>query len=290
MSTKPGRVGPFFLLTFAITWGLQVPGVLAQRGLLPGDPRWYLPFAGLGVFGPAVAAVVLARREGMRPGVKALLAPLLRWRVHPGWYALALLPALVLAALLALLNVAGRQGPIAYLPTAGGLLFGLVVSVVEEIGWRGYALPRLERRFGGFAASGLLGVVWYAWHLPMFAAAGVPLNLALVMLLYFTGASLVLTRLVNGSGGSLLVAVVGHLAAHLNNSHRALPVEVLPLVVHAVIYAALGLLLMRASLPPGRRLRFPVTAASAYPTRPSRPGRPWQPVSAPSVRPPVPSA
>jgi hypothetical protein len=169
MSSKPGRVGPFFLLTFAITWGLQVPGVLAQRGLLPGDPRWYLPFAGLGLLGPAVAAVVLAQREGGRAGVKALLAP--------------------------------------------------------------------------------------------FAAAGVPLSLALVMLLYFTGASLLLTWMVNGTRGSLLIAVVGHLAAHLNNSHRALPLEVLPLVGHAVIYAALGLLVMRVARPP--------TAASVYPTRPS---------------------
>jgi membrane protease YdiL (CAAX protease family) len=254
VSTKPARVGPFFLLTFVITWGLQMPGVLAQRGFLPGDPRWYLPFAGLGMLGPAVAAIGLARREGGRAGVKALLAPLLRWRVHPGWYAMALLPALVLALLLCLLNLAGRQGPIAYLPTVGGVVFGLVASLVEEIGWRGYALPRLERRWGGFAASALLGAVWYAWHLPMFAGAGVPLNLALVMLLYFTGASLLLTWMVKGSGGSLLVAVVGHLAAHLNNSHRALPLEVLPLVAHAVIYAALGLFVMRRALPPARRV------------------------------------
>lgn len=261
MSSKPGRVGPFFLLTFAITWGLQVPGVLAQRGLLPGDPRFYLPFAGLGLLGPAVAAVVLAQREGGRAGVKALLAPLLRWRVHPGWYAVALLPAFLLAGLLYLLNLAGRQGPIAYVPTVGGVVFGLFVSVVEEIGWRGYALPRLQRRWGGFAASGLLGLVWYVWHLPMFAGAGVPLNLALVMLLYFTGASLLLTWMVNGTRGSLLIAVVGHLAAHLNNSHRALPLEVLPLVAHAVIYAALGLLVMRVARRP--------TATSAYPTRPS---------------------
>jgi len=254
MTSKPVRVGPFFLLTFAITWGLQVPGVLAGWGVLPGDPRSYLPFAGLGLLGPGAAALVFAHREGGRAGVKALLAPLLRWRVGLGWYALAVLPAVALGALLYLLNLAGRHGPIAYLPTMGGVVFGVFVSVVEEVGWRGYALPRLQQRWGGFAASGLLGVVWYLWHLPMFAAVGVPLNLALVMLLYFTGASLLLTRIVNGSGGSLVVAVVGHLAAHLNNSHRALPLEVLPLVVHAVIYAALGLALMRAALPPGPKL------------------------------------
>ena len=246
---------PFFLLTFAVTWGLQLPGVLAQRGVLPGDVSWYLPFAGLGLLGPTVAAAVLAYRAGGKAGVKALLEPLTRWRFHPRYYAVALLPALVLAELLYLLNQAGRQGPIAYLPAGGGVVFGVLASLFEEVGWRGYALPRLERRFGGFAASGLVGVVWYVWHLPMFAAVGVPLNLALVMLLYFVGASLLLTWLVKESGGSLLVAVIGHFAAHLNNSHRALPNEVLPLVVHAIVYAALGLFVMRAALPRGRNLR-----------------------------------
>ena len=255
MTPQRERVLPFFLLTFGITWGLQLPGVFAQRGALPGDPQWYLPLAGLGLLGPMLAATFLAYGEAGKPGVKVLLEPLTRWRVHPRCYAVALLPALVLAELLYLLNQAGRHGPIAYVPSAGGLLFGLVVSVLEEIGWRGYALPRLERRWGGFAASGLLGVVWYVWHLPMFAAVGVPLSLALVMLLYFTGASLLLTWLVKESGGSLFVAVLGHFAAHLNNSHRALPGEALPLVVHAIVYAALGLLVMRGALPRSRNRR-----------------------------------
>lgn len=248
MTSTPRRTLPFFLLTFAITWGLQVPGVLALSGRLPGDPKLYLPFAGLGLLGPALAATVLTHRESGWAGVRSLLEPLLRWRVHPGWYLAALFPALALTGFLYLLNGAGRVGPIAYVPPAGALVFGLVVSLVEEIGWRGFALPRLEKRWGGFAASGLIGVVWYVWHLPMFAAAGVPLRLAPVMLLYFVGASLLLTWLIERSGGSLLLAVVAHFAAHLNNSHHALPNEVLPLLVHAIVYAALGLAVMRGGM------------------------------------------
>jgi hypothetical protein len=76
----------------------------------------------------------------------------------------------------------------------------------------------------------------------------VPLNLVIVMLLYFTGASLLLTRIYNGTKGSLLLAALAHMGAHLNNSHRALPDEVVPLVAHAIIYAALGLLVMRGAL------------------------------------------
>jgi uncharacterized protein len=239
----------FFLLAFGITWGLQIPGVLAQRGYLPGAPSAYLPAAALGIFGPLVAATLLAHREGGRAGVRALYGRLLLWRVNPGLYVLALaVPVALLSAGLFVMNLAGRTGPIAYVPALGGLVFGLVISASEEVGWRGYALPKLEQRFGSFAASTLLGVIWCLWHVPMFVGAGVPMNLMLVMLLYFTGASLFMSFIVRATGGSLLLASVAHLAAHLNNSHRALPFEVLPLVVHAVVYGALGLALMRGSL------------------------------------------
>jgi uncharacterized protein len=244
----------FFLLTFAITWGLQVPGVLAQRGLLPGAPEAYLPFVGLGIFGPLVAATVLTRREGGGAAVRELFGGLLRWRVHVGWYLAALAPAALLAGVLALLSLAGRQGPMAYPPALGGLVFGIVISVVEEVGWRGYAQPRLEERFGIFAGAGLLGVIWYLWHLPMFVGQGVPMNLVLVHLLYFSGGSLFLAWIRKGTGGSLLLVSLGHLAAHLNNSHRALPGDVVPYLVQAILYALLGLVVLRgaAAIAPGR--------------------------------------
>jgi hypothetical protein len=79
----------------------------------------------------------------------------------------------------------------------------------------------------------------------MFAGQGVPPNLFLVMLLYFVGASLFMTWISEGTGGSLLLMVLAHVGAHLNNSHRALPAEVLPLVAHAIVYAGLGWLVMR---------------------------------------------
>jgi len=235
-------VGWFFLLAFALTWGLQFPGVLAQRGWLPGDPSSYLPLVGLGALGPLLAATWLSAREGGAAAVKRLYAPLLDFRVHWAWYVAALvLPGALLTGLLELLNLAGRHGRSLYFPAFGPLVFGVVMSLVEEVGWRGYALPRLQARWGAVAASGLIGVLWCLWHVPMFLGMNVPLNLVLVMLLYFVGASLYLTWIYNGTRGSLLLAVLGHLGAHLNNSHRALPAELTPLVAHAIVYGALGL-------------------------------------------------
>jgi membrane protease YdiL (CAAX protease family) len=234
------------LIAFAITWGLQMPGVLAQRGILPGDLRVYLPFVGLGAFGPLIAATLLSFREGGMTGVKRLYSPLLHWRVHGGWYLAALaLPGVLLTGLLWILNLAGRQGPIAYVPATSGVIFGLMMSLVEEVGWRGYALPRLTAHWGPFTAGALIGGLWYLWHIPMFLGLGVPLDLGPVMLLYFVGASLFLTWIYRGTQGSLLLSVLAHLGAHLDNSHRALPADVVPLIAHTIIYAALGLFVMR---------------------------------------------
>ena len=199
MIARPGRVAPFFWLTFAFTWGLQVPGVLAQRGLLPGNPNAYLPFAGLGIFGPCVAAIILSRRAGGAAAVKELIAPVLHGRGSLRWAVAAVLPAVLLTAALYALSFAGRRGPVTY-------------------------------------------------DIPMFIGQGISLSLLPVMLLFFTGGSLLFAAIYNGTRGSLLVVILAHWCAHLNNSHRALPSDVVPLLAHTIIYAALGLFVMRRAI------------------------------------------
>jgi membrane protease YdiL (CAAX protease family) len=201
---------------------------------------------GLGILGPAVAATILTARESGKAGLKALYGSLLRLRVSLRWYALALLPAGLLTVVLWLLSFAGREGPINYVPGAGALVGGLFISVAEEIGWRGYAQPRLAAKWGAFGAAGLVGLFWYLWHIPMFLGLGVPLDPVLVMLLYFVGGSLLFGFLQERSGQSLLIVVLAHFSAHLNNSNRALPGDLVPLIVQAITYAGLGLFVTRA--------------------------------------------
>ena len=233
---------PFFLVTFAFTWALQVPAVLAQGGLLPGDPEAYLPFAMLGIFGPTVAAVWLTRREGGRAAVRRLFASLARWRTRWTLYVAALLvPGALLSAGLWLMSFAGYEGRVLLAPDAERLLVIPVIAVAEEIGWRGYALPRLQARHGALAASAILGAVWTVWHVPMFLGVGIPLDTLPVMLLFFVGGSIFYTWLFNQSGGSVLLVVLAHAGAHLNNAHLPLPDDALPLLVATVVYAALGL-------------------------------------------------
>jgi len=239
----------FFAGAFLFTWLLQAPALLAKLGYIQADPVALLPLALLGVLGPAASATAVSAWEGGPAAVRRLFASMTAGRAPIWLYGVALLvPGVLLTAVLWLLRLAGREGPIAYVPDAAHFVVAFVVAFGEELGWRGFALPRLQARLAPFAASGLIGVLWTLWHIPMFVAVGIPLSLLLVMTLYFTGGSLFFTWLFNRSRGSVLLMICAHVGAHLNNSHAALPGDRLPLVVNAVVYALLGFVLMRQSL------------------------------------------
>ncbi len=239
----------FFVITFLWTWTLQLPAVFAQMERGRDSAGGYMALAGLGIFGPMVGALVMTRIEGEPSGVQSLLARLRPARVPLGLIALGvILPVALLSLGLVLMNWAGRSGPVTYFPTVPALVFGLVISTAEEFGWRGYAQSRLTRRFGAIGGSCVLGILWMLWHIPMFLGQGVPLSLMLVMTPFFLGACLVMTYAYRRSSGNLFLMVLIHLGAHLNNSHRALPDDQIPLVLHSIIYAALGLLVMKGGL------------------------------------------
>ncbi len=260
---RAASVRGFFVLAFAFTWALQIPGVLAREGLLPGNPDAYLPFVMLGIFGPMVAAVLQTARAEGRAGVRRLFGRLARWRIGPQWVAIALLlPGLLLAGGLVLMQLAGYEGSALLLPEGGRWVAIPIIAIAEEVGWRGYALPRLKARYGAFVGSVALGVLWALWHIPMFLGMDVPLTLMPVMLLFFVGGSLFYTWLVERTGGSLLIAVLAHVGAHLENAHLALPGDTLPLLVGTVVYAGLGVALVYLD-----RRTFPLT----FPPRPSGP-------------------
>jgi hypothetical protein len=130
-------LGWYLFLAFAITWGLQLLPVLAMRGVIPGAPERYMALVGLGGFGPALAAIVVARLDG---GVKALLRPLGIWRVDPRWYLAALALPGVLAHAGVHLNNPGHALPGRALPivlhTAGYLVLATALVALDRDAWR----------------------------------------------------------------------------------------------------------------------------------------------------------
>lgn len=134
----------------------------------------------LGVFAPAFVAVALTARHEGRSGVGALLGRLIQWRAGLGWYVFALtyMAAIKLTAAMIHRLATGEwprfgDEPL-YLMVAATIgstvLFG---QAGEEVGWRGYALPRLAARFGLAGASVMLGIIWASWHLPLFFIPGI---------------------------------------------------------------------------------------------------------------------
>lgn len=227
------KTARFFALTFLFTWGLQVPAVALGED-------WVL-LAALGIFGPLAAATVLTARDEGRIGVRTLYGRLIPRKGQWLSYVIAFaLPAALLVAMLYAMRLAGRAGDLLLNRGPATLAVGAVVSIAEEVGWRGYALPRLRARFGAVVGSVILGVVWLVWHVPMFVGQGVPLSLMFPMLWMFIGGSLFFTWLDARTSGSLFAAVLAHLGLHFNNSHAALPADVLPLLCHSIVFAALG--------------------------------------------------
>ncbi len=213
----------FFLVTFIFSWSIWIPQAVT------GSESAVLDIAGR--FGPLVAALLLTGLLDGRKGLAQLWNGMLIWRVHPGWYAFALLGT-VAVALGAIGIYVGLEGETPQFNDPAQLylvipvfLYVLFLSVAgEETGWRGYALPRLQARWGSLGASVVIGLVWGVWHLPLFFMAGnfhaqIPLGL---FVLQDVALSIVMTWLFNGTGGSLLLVHLFHAAS--NTTIGVLPV------------------------------------------------------------------
>ncbi len=211
----------YFLLAYLFSWSCWIPLAGAARRASDSTGGLYL----LGGLGPVAAALLTAACSGGRPALADLLRRLTRWRVRPVWYLLAggLIPALVLlAAGAAALAGGGRVVPPRGLETV--LVFGFLTAViaVEEVGWRGFALPRLQLRWGALASSLVLGGLWAGWHLPLFwveprrILAGSRLLSFGQLLAGLTGVTVLMTWVYNSTRGSVLLACLMH--ASMNTS------------------------------------------------------------------------
>src|SRR6266566_3026070 len=179
----------YFLLAYAMAWVLWLPFVLSRGGGVgvlplstPADASglaYLLVF--VGALGPALAAIIVSAASSGWPGVKSLLRRMVLVKVGIRWYLVALLLPLV-AYVLPLLLLGGSALVSILLSVQGAIILllylllsiaGMVIAAPlgEELGWRGFALPRLQEQYGPLRGSLLLGLLWGLWHLPLFLTA-----------------------------------------------------------------------------------------------------------------------
>jgi membrane protease YdiL (CAAX protease family) len=215
----------FFVFAYALMWTcfFTVAAVHIPAATLLGQSLLLL-----GTFAPGITAVALTAKEQGKTGVNALLSRVVQWKVAVRWYifavtyiaAIKLMVALTIRLAIGTWPRFGHDGPLLIIVA---ILFSTPFQAGEEIGWRGYALPRLTQRFGLSMASVVLGVIWACWHLPQFfiREADTFGQAFLPYVLQVTAFSVALAWLWARTGCSLLLPMLMHAA--VNNSKDIVP-------------------------------------------------------------------
>jgi len=218
------RVWLYFLVAYLITWGLSA--YVTYLDVVP-------PVRGIGSlllhYGPTLAAILLAVLIEGRAGLRNLFSGLGRWRVGIKWYLfIFLFPVFVRILAVGINNLMGgtwkgffkaQDVPagnplVLFVPVFLAVL--LQAGIAEEIGWRGYALPRLQTKYNALVSSLILGVVWTLWHyhpqnFPGLRGLGIWYPLSVLPL------TILMTWVYNNTNGSLLLMVLFHTASNVSD-------------------------------------------------------------------------
>ena len=221
-SNRRTELWAYFALAYGLTWAVHIPLAAAARGLLGPSLPPGLHF--LGAAGPILAALIVTAASRGISGLRELAGRMFRWRFGLRWLLIALFTPLAFFLASALLvrlftgawPALGRFGHVAEIPSlnwlAGWALWTVAFGFGEETGWRGFALPRLQRNRSARSATLLLGAAWCLWHLPSFFYNYPGLNLfgVVAFVVSLLSGAVVLTWLYNSTGGSILAAALWH--------------------------------------------------------------------------------
>lgn len=207
----------YFFLAYFFTWifHLSIPLLGIEFSVSFSNPAVYLYLIGL--LGPLLSSVFVETKVNGKAGLKKLLKSGTKWKFSLKWYAFAILSVPILMFINIALNTGEFPVKKEYLNfSLIPLVAQIWIVVGEEYGWRGFALPRLQKRWGTIGASILLGLLWACWHLPLFFIIGSPqytsvfledfFNYLLILIFW----SLIMTMLFNRSKGSVLICFIFH--------------------------------------------------------------------------------
>ncbi len=208
---------PFLLISFGLAWGiLGLYIFLSERmeavfGQLTGNH----PLFFLAVYAPAIAAFTLVARSGGLAGLRGFLGRALLGRCSAAWYVFLIIgiPFIFIGGSAMRGNLFSEPFPFT---SFQALLLALVLAAIkgplEEFGWRGLALPLLQRKTAPIWAGLILGVIWGLWHFPAFLLGGTQQS-EWSFMAFFVGClaiSVIVTALFNRSHGSILLSALFH--------------------------------------------------------------------------------
>ncbi len=239
----------FYILAFSISWLGWIPTAMGSHGMAPFDQPYFQALLILPAIGPALAAVIVTWAAYGKKQVTDLLKSLFQARVSLVGYLAAVLGPMVL--LLAGQGLTKLLGLSATQPEPQGELFPLAISVFvmsllsnpwEEVGWRGLALPHLQKRYTALVATLIVGTLWGLWHLPLFFWKGNPMS-EYPFLPWFLGTvagSFIYTWLYNSTKGSLLLVALFHVT--LNTF--GVVISGVSVIALAIVYVLVALVLV----------------------------------------------
>lgn len=208
---------PFLLISFGLAWGILALYIFSPDGMgaVFGQLTGNHPLFFLAVYAPAIAAFTLVASTGGLTCLRRFLGRALLWRCDMAWYAFLIIgiPLIFIGGSALRGNLLTEPFPFASLQT---LLVALVLAAIkgpiEEFGWRGLALPLLQRKFAPIWSGLILGVIWGLWHVPAFLLGGTQQS-EWSFSAFFAGClaiSVIATALFNSSRGSILLSAFFH--------------------------------------------------------------------------------
>ena len=211
----------YFFVAYVVSWSIAVPLALQAQGVVSERLPWSLHY--LTMFGPAAAALLISRLLRAPAGAADCTEPRSVARAIFWWTVGFGSPLLLFVGALIAARIAGQTSPtwtslghVNYLPDLGLAAWGLwlLTALGEEVGWRGFALPRLQRTHSAMSSTLLLAIGWAGWHLPAFfyvpSYTAMGLRILPGFFLGVLAGAIVLTWLYNSSGGSVFAAALWH--------------------------------------------------------------------------------
>ena len=260
------KLAAFFTLAYLLSWYPWIIALARGRNTGPNP------------LGPLVAGIVITAVAYGRPGLREYFSRIVRWRVGLKWYGFVLLAPLAIC-------VAAVGITFCFLPHSAVaslspeklrelperfLFIVLFIGLGEEPGWRGFALPELQRRYSALRASLILAPLWAVWHLPLIGHE-FPGPIVPAFLISVFGGTFMLTWLVNHAKGSVLLAMLFH--ATINTVGAGLlfplfsgPTLILLWYVYAVLWLGVGLTALVRSRSKTDLAEMSLPSASVFPS------------------------